>query len=747
VQTLAYIENREILDDPSPNRNPSVEWDRFTKAIIDLGLNRLHASHPVSGGSTLATQLEKIRHSQGGFTQAPSEKAIQMASASVRAYLDGENTIEARRRIITDYLNSIPLAAIEGYGEVRGLGDGLWAWFGADFETVNQLLSNPNASAETALAYRQTLCLLMALKRPTYFLKENPAALRTRVNAYLRMLAADGIVPGSLSRAALTINLTPRKQVPDQAPRLFAERKATDAIRAELLGMLGLGSLYELDRLDLTVNSTLDAQANSRVSHALANFRDLDHAASAGLTGGRLLSGGDPGKVVYSLTVYERGENGNILRLQADNYDQPLNINQGTRLELGSTAKLRTLVHYLEIVAQLHKNRSTSPVYPKDRITRWAREWLATAPDPSLPAMLEAAMNRYYSASPAESFFTGGGLHTFSNFESKDNARSMTVREAFQRSVNLVFIRLMRDITWYHLMRLPDVTASTLNDDRDPARLRYLRQFADEEGSVFLTRFYLARRQGQSSHPLALWLEEYLKVHPNAGLEEVLAASATQRQLAYDWLFRSRHKSARDKRVLITLEAEAFRRIHIAWQRLGYPFPNLTPSYATAIGSSGDNPAALAELVGIILNDGARYPASRIHRLQFGAHTPFETILEKQPSAPAQVLPREVATMIRREMIGVVEQGTGRRAAGGIVLPNGTRLAVGGKTGTGDNRFAKRPVNRTATFAFFVGDRFFGVVTAFVDGRQAADYQFTSALPVQVFKHLQDVFAELAASS
>ena len=35
---------------------------------------------------------------------------------------------------------------------------------------------------------------------------------------------------------------------------------------------------------------------------------------------------------------------------------------------------------------------------------------------------------------------------TFANFEREDNARILTVREAFERSVNLVFIRLLRDI-------------------------------------------------------------------------------------------------------------------------------------------------------------------------------------------------------------------------------------------------------------------------------------------------------------
>ena len=41
-------------------------------------------------------------------------------------------------------------------------------------------------------------------------------------------------------------------------------------------------------------------------------------------------------------------------------------------------------------------------------------------------------------------FATGGGVHAFANFDREDDGRIMTVREAFRKSVNLVFIRLMR---------------------------------------------------------------------------------------------------------------------------------------------------------------------------------------------------------------------------------------------------------------------------------------------------------------
>ena len=42
--------------------------------------------------------------------------------------------------------------------------------------------------------------------------------------------------------------------------------------------------------------------------------------------------------------------------------------------------------------------------------------------------------------------------------------------------------------------------------------------------------------------------------------------------------------------------------------------------------------------------------------------------------------------------------------------------------------------NRTATFAFFLGDRFFGTLTAHVHGEEADKYGFTSSLPVAILK-------------
>lgn len=841
VDTLLFIENRELLDARYPNRNPAVEWDRFAMASTGALVQMLDQRFKPPGGSTLATQIEKFRHSPDGRTRHAIEKLRQMASASVRAYMGGPDTTQARRRIVVDYLNSTPLAASPSHGEVNGLGDGLWAWYGADFAETNTVLREPardSAALETrALAFKQVLSLLLAQRRPSYYLA-HPDALAALSDSHLRLLAAAGIIDPALLDAALRAE--PRlREIPQASPAPFVERKAANAVRHRLLSLLDAGSLYALDRFDLRVETALDAAVQERVTAILRRLDDRAFLESAGLSAPRLIDRGDPARIVYSVTLIERGADASYVRVQADNLDQPFDVNEGAKLDLGSTAKLRTLITYLEIVAELHARYShLSPpelaaVLPdaRDELTRWAVRHLAASPDHALPAMLDAALARRYSASPAEVFFTGGGDHVFANFDRADNGRVPTVSEALQQSINLVFIRLMRDIVKYYIAEGPERAGDLLGDRHHPARQNYLSRFADTEGTEFLTQFYrryhgrmpdealalLASRvrprpdrlaviyrsvrpQGNVAdlaaflavrlpstaideatasrlyekfapdrftladrgylagiHPLELWLVEYLQQHPDATRSEIVAAGTDERQAAYAWLFRTRYKSAQDTRIRILLEEQAFARIHRAWQRLGYPFDSLVPSYATAIGSSADRPRALAELMGIIASGGIRQRVVNIERLHFAEATPYETVLRVRPEPSERVLAPEVAAAVRRSLVEVVTQGTARRVRGAFATGTGANLTIGGKTGTGDHRFEvhaaggrlieSRVVDRNAIFVFFIGDRFYGAVTAHVAGPVAAEYRFTSALPVQLLKVLAPALAPLLESA
>lgn len=833
VNTLLFIENRELLDNEHPHHNPAVEWDRLGKALIDQSIKIFDADYDAPGGSTLATQIEKYRHSPGGVTPSFHEKFRQMFSASLRAYANGEDTSERRRQIAVDYLNTFPLAAVPWYGEVNGLGDGLWAWYGADFETVNALLRRASDDSggdlrEQARAYRQVVSLLIVQRRPSYFLGPGRQQLVLLTDSYLRLLSSAGVISPGLRDAALQATLSFRDEGNPPFSMSVKSWKGANSVRTRLVSLLETPRLYDIDRLDLTAGSTLDAELQDTVTAALRRLADPAYAKAAGLKETRLLAKGDPAAVLYSFTLYEHGKDANLVRVQTDNFSQPFDINEGAKLELGSTAKLRALANYLDVIAAVHERYGSLTrealrkldIDRRDRLTRWTIDYLASAKDPSLAATLEAAMERRYSASPGEQFFTGGGVHTFANFQREDNGKTPTVREALRDSVNLAFVRLMRDVVYHYMYRAPDTPARVLEDADHPQRAAYLARFADREGREFVRRFYRKYRgmKGEEAleallhgmrptpqrlavvfrsvkpeagigpfaaflrerlpssalpdkemavlyqryaperysladrgylartHPLELWLVAYLLRHPDASLAQTIQASAAERQAVYAWLFKTHQKNAQDIRIRTLLEVEAFVEIHRQWKSLGYPFDSLVPSYATAIGVSGDRPAALAELIGTIVNGGIRYPTLRLEGLHFAAATPYETSLQRAPAAGERVMKPEVAAALKRALVSVVEAGTARRLHGAFSLPDKSGLVVGGKTGTGDNRFGiygaggklieSRAVNRTATFAFFLGDRYFGVLTAYVPGALADNYNFTSALPVQILKFL-----------
>ena len=825
VNTLLFIENRELLDPRQPFRNPAVDWRRLAKAVGIETVGRLSRDRATIGASTLPTQLEKMRHSPEGRTRAATDKLRQMISASLRAYQGGATTRAVRRQIVVDYLDSLPLAAAVGHGEVLGLGDGLHVWYGVDFAEANRLLAAEPAVADAARArvFKRALSLILGARRPYHYLVESPRALEEFTDSYLRVMARAGVIDARLRDAALAERLALQRGSM-VSPVEFVERKGANLVRARLTGLLGVPALYDLDRLDVTAHSTLDAPAQDAAAALLRSLRDPATLERLGLVGDKLLGGGDPTRVLYSVTLYERGVGINRVRIQTDNLDQPLDINGGARLDLGSTAKLRTLISYLEAISVLHDRYARLEptalakvrVHPRDRLGAWAVDYLGSArgTDRSLSAMLEASLERRYSASPAEAFFTGAGLHTFGNFDRDDDSRVLSIREAFQNSVNLVFIRLMRDVVTNHLYGSSGSLALVLENPGDPRRERYLSRFADREGSEFVRRFYrkyhglvpaeaidlvlsgarttpqglatalrsvypeanpevfrdllATRLPGRALsdkavdelyefaapestpladrgyvagvHPLELWVVGYLRRHPGAGMGQVVRASSTERQAVYSWLFLTRHRNAQDHRIATLLELEAFLDLHRSWERLGYPFASLTPSLATAIGSSGDRPAALAELMGIILNDGVRQPTVLVDRLDFASSTPYETRLGRAEPPPTQVLAPEIATVVRDALRQVVDGGTARGLK--PVLARGGGHVVGGKTGTGDHRYfvygkngavvESRVVSRAATFVFMLDDRYFGTVTAYVPGPAAARFHFTSALPVRI---------------
>ncbi len=832
VSSLSFVEDRDLFAADEPDRNPAINWDRFALAAAGRVAGVIDRRLRAGGASTLATQIEKFRHSPEGRTPDGIEKLRQMVTASAHAYLEGPQTIAERRRIMTAYLNSEPLGSRPGYGEIIGVPEALWLWYGTDLAEADRILRVPVTTATVLTRkgeiYRQVLSLLLAGRRPGYYLIADHDALNRLIDRYLYLLADAGVIDRVLRDSALKARLDFRHDVLPPAAELYITNKATDQLRDRLVTMLHLPNLYALDRLDVSGWSSIDPAAQRRISEVLSHLGDPAYARSLGLYGKQLLGAASPANVAWSVVLYERGANRNLVRVRADSLNEPFDINSGAKLQLGSTAKLRTLITYLDIVDALHsrfaslsRNQllATAAAAKDDPITRWAAGWIANSRDRSLRAMLDSAMQRPYSASPA-AYFTGGGMQSFANFEKWEDHGTPTVAAAFANSINNAFIRLMRDIVSYEIAQDGTQVSELLSDRDDPARMTYLRRFADKEGRVYLDRFwrdyrgrtpqealallasrtrpdprrlavvfmsihpdasraalgaFLSQHLRQATidddelwdlyrgldpnrfslrdrgyiaglHPLELWLVRYLQDHPDATLAEVTTASASARQEVYTWLFDSHSPHQQNMRIRILLEEDAFDRIWQDWRRQGYPFGRLVPSDGTAIGSSGDRPDALADLMGIIVNNGIRLPTVDLERLQFAAGTPYETDVAAVPR-PQRVLAPEVAWTLQRELSTVVSQGTAKAVSGVYRTASGSLLPIGGKTGTGDNRYdrfgrggrliSQRVVDRTATFVFYLGDRFYGTITAYVPGAAAAQYKFSSALAVHLLKALQ----------
>jgi membrane peptidoglycan carboxypeptidase len=826
LDTVLFIENRSLHEPPNPRQNPVIDWARLGKAATLYVGRKLGLPLPLEGGSTLATQLEKFQHSRGGHTESVLEKLRQMASASLKVYRDGADTLPKRREILLRYLNRVPLGAAPGWGEVNGITDGLAAWFGDRPEELLHALASPTLTREKVRAYQHVLALLCAVRAPTTYLVRNHAALEARTRLYVGLLQRAGVIDSDMADRLRPMSITFPRERPSPPGPLLLQRKAVGHLRAQLGQLLGEPNMYDLDRLHLEVGGTLDLGLQEAVGRLFERVRDRDFLAAHGLLGEHLLGAGDPQDVLYSFLLLERTPQGNLVRVHTDTLDRPFDINDGMKMELGSTAKLRTLAHYLEVMAGLHvelsglgaKDLAERARTARDPLTRWAAETLRSHRGLTLGEFLRQSLARTYSASPREAFFTGGGVQVFGNYESSEDARTYTVQDGLIHSVNLVYIRLMRDIVLFHEARLPYAAQMVLTNPEDPTRRRLLEEIAAAEareglarayreyrglspqeieahllgrqvkdlrrqavlffawhpgageaalgrwldgrvGSVSpeelerLTKAYGKARLGLADFaflldrpPLAVWSAGELARTPEIPLESLRSRCAEACRAASAWLFTTRNRRAQDLRLRIRIEQDAFARMTPAWQRLGFPFERLVPSLATAIGSSSDRPEALAELMGVILNDGVRLPTVAVRELRFAPGTPYETILEHEAGLGGRVMSVAVARALRPGLLGVVSEGTAQRAAGAFMDDAGTSMELGGKTGSGDNQhktfgrgsgvISSRPVSRTAAFAFYVGDRYFGVITASVTGRKAGQYTFTSSLPVALLRLL-----------
>ena len=846
VKSLLYVENREQLEaDIAPSRNYAIEWDRKFYAVTQQVFEKLGMGGDGSGGSTLAEQLEKLRHSPGGHTNGMMDKATQVFTASARAYSKApDNTLQTRREAVNNYINAVPLSGYPGYGEVIGMLDGLAVWFNTDIQNFNTVMAKDEASltedewALKAQYYRQTLALIMAVQRPTGFLRQDRSALDKRIDIYLPLFAKEGLISEALKQRALAQRLN---WAPKIAPHLLPHdpEKAVNLVRVNLMQAMGLPSMHDFDRMDISAKTTIDYRATEIVNQALKDLGNPDSEKGQAVLGEKMAKPETAANIQYSFTLYERVDGANHLRIQTDNFGGEFNLNEDSMLELGSTAKLRTLVTYLEYNLAAYRNiiARAPEDYPKldgrrgeeDGITAFVLDYIAAHAEDgsdSEQGLLDAAMNRVYSAKNYERFYTGGGVHRFHNYMPRDNSRSVTVREAFEDSVNLPFIRMMEDIVHYTIYNQMQIDPAVYDDAEHPLRAKYLDRYVLHDAIQHFNRIY-NRYKGKSAdeiraqifgklredlppahiaaldryinpsrdldgftallkdktgaehqdllddedafeslhrryageelnlndrayitdiHPIELWLAQTMLKNPDADYKDLRRGVVNLAPEIYQWLEKSNNEARKNLYIFTMLEQDAFDVIHKNWAEKGFPFPRLIPSFATSIGVSGDTPAALSTLMGVILNDGKRLPNTDFTEVHLGQNTPYEHNFVYHPAPAPQVLDANIAAVVKENLQNIVENGTARRAKNAVTLSNGETWALGGKTGTGDNRIeyldrygnveTSKVRNRTATFVFNFGERYFGTMVAYAGEENAEGEEFTSSLPVQAFKEI-----------
>ena len=524
VNMLLLVENKELRGDHPETWNYAVEWDRTALSAFILGYNTFIGSHidltfKQPGGGTLAQQLEKIRNSLENRTRGSSDKICQIFTATTRAYIEGPSTLAMRQKTILDYINVAPMGARSKIGEITGFADGMRDVFGIDFDYANKILRRDQNSftdeelLEAARVYRAALSMVMMLQRPSDYSK-NTHRLDERIASHRSLMIETGTIQPRLFDAIQKqphVFADPVKQNPYIPPR----DKATDLIRIDLMQKIGEDRLQVLDLMDIDAKSTLDGKATAAATDFIKRITENPELIrEAGLIGENILSDPEAAKHLrIALTIFETLGDRRALRVQADNIKGQFNMNEKSKMDLGSTWKPIVVGEYLlrmsymynlycndvrDAVEILHKDMcQKSPdelkeiaTDKKDTLTKWAVDYLSNPEkDRSLQAMVDAAMERVYSGNPNETFFTDSGLQRYSNYTRQHDGHA-TVRQALAESRNLALIRVLRDVQNNIVQHEMDVDADILTNPDNPSRQKYLKLFADDEGTIFQWRAY-----------------------------------------------------------------------------------------------------------------------------------------------------------------------------------------------------------------------------------------------------------------
>lgn len=262
--------------------------------------------------------------------------------------------------------------------------------------------------------------------------------------------------------------------------------------------------------------------------------------------------------------------------------------------------------------------------------------------------------------------------------------------------------------------------------------------------------------------------------------KDLVASTTAERKASAEWIISPKGKvnpvtgettikpglkKAQDKAIRVELEYAAFReKIHPLLVDMGYPFPADNPSAAWVLGGTGNTQKAQIKFQSNVQHDGLDVQDRAIVSLEYaeGVKT-FNRVATSPIRPPKRVTPVEVAQVMQKLLRGVAERGTLKSiekafedpaipgAKGAKPAEQELRYLVSGKTGTsrnekykmgpGGSKTVAESKSLTSTVMFMVtdtktGQKYQGVMLAYVLGSNSAKHHFSSALSLAVVNNV-----------
>ncbi|MCP3850694.1 MAG: hypothetical protein GY694_10730 [Gammaproteobacteria bacterium] len=506
--------------------NYLIEGPRIIKSVSEYVQYKVTGEGAYSGGSTLMTTLEKITNTPGGRTQSVTDKLNQMIGAGLHLYGNdskGSRENDEVKSALVDFLNTVPMAGgpRSHSGELYGFGASYYAWFGHTIDELNEQLESRDSLVRSQV-FKNICSLIVSIRRPSDLLR-SPDLINRQANLLLSRLNRKKLLNSALfvKSRSLKPAWDPQKNNPNQLD--YAMHREASSARNQYAYLMRQAvakksgkkeakkiNLQTVDAMSVAIEITTDAQLEANIRSVLDDMYTEVAQQSPfvqGRTKGLLhsLTPEELKKIKYGAVVLEidKNQKWKILANTDTQSKDVYNPAKQGRFQWGSTAKLRVLVNYLTIVHDeaiklqqelmyqklakvsglssmtkntIHEQRNIFKDYKGSSVTikRLLAYYIEKHPNASMEMILNWAMSRRISANPEQKFLTGESWHQFHNYQKSDDKKNPNLWQMTTQSINLSFVRLMRDVVDYYIDQSGFDKIAILTDKKNPVRKKIL---------------------------------------------------------------------------------------------------------------------------------------------------------------------------------------------------------------------------------------------------------------------------------